>query len=74
MANVETLPVDVEKTALTSKELAFRWGVSVKTLSTWRGVGKGPRFFYANPADKSSPRYPIEEVEAYEKDLKTHTE
>lgn len=62
------------KTALTPKELAFRWGVSIKTLSAWRSVGKGPRFFYANPADHSSPRYPIDEVEALEQDLKKHTE
>lgn len=69
----EKMPLEAEKTALTPKELSFRWGVSVKTLSTWRGLGKGPRFFYANKEDSSSPRYPIEEVEAREADLRTHT-
>lgn len=62
-----------DKKALKPSELAKRWGIGASTLATWRVVGKGPRFFYANKEDNSSPRYPLEEVESYEKDLQNHT-
>ncbi len=64
----------MDKKALKTAELAKRWGVSPSTLATWRMTGHGPRFFYANKENKSSPRYPLEEVLAYENDLKTHTD
>lgn len=59
--------------ALTPKELANRWKVSVKTLAYWRTIGKGPRFFYADPKGKNSPRYSLDEVIACEKSLQTHS-
>jgi len=33
-----------ERRYLTEQELANRWGMSPKTLSRWRGLGKGPVF------------------------------
>lgn len=57
---------------LTPKEVAARLKVDEKTLSAWRRVGRGPRFFYADPVAKSSPRYPLSEIEAIEKQLLEH--
>ncbi len=57
---------------LTPKEAAARLKVSEKTLATWRQLGHGPRFFFANPDIQSSPRYPLSEIEAIEKNLLTH--
>ncbi|MBQ8661217.1 MAG: helix-turn-helix domain-containing protein [Alphaproteobacteria bacterium] len=59
---------------LTPTEAAERLKVSVKTLSYWRQVGRGPRFFFADPVKKKSPRYPLSEIVALEKDLKSHNE
>lgn len=33
-----------ERRYLSEQELANRWGMSPKTLSRWRGLGKGPVF------------------------------
>lgn len=57
---------------LTPKEVAARLKVSEKTLSAWRQSGEGPRFFYANPSTRSSPRYPLSEIEAIENKLLNH--
>lgn len=38
---------------LTPQEAAKRLKVSVKTLSYWRQVGRGPRFFFADPVKKN---------------------
>lgn len=58
---------------LTPKEAAARLKVDEKTLASWRRVGQGPRFFYANPDAQSSPRYPLSEIEAIESKLLTHS-
>lgn len=52
----------MEKVFLTAKELAFRWGVSLKTLRQWRSKNKGPNFF------KISGRatYKLEDIEKFE--------
>lgn len=50
-------------THLTTEQLAARWGMHVKSLSNWRVMGKGPRWW------KNGPRkvlYPIAEVLAWE--------
>lgn len=57
---------------LTPKEAAARLKVSEKTLATWRQLGQGPRFFFANPDAQSSPRYPLSEIEAIENKLLNH--
>lgn len=59
---------------LTPQEASKRLKVSVKTLSYWRQVGRGPRFFFADPVKKKSPRYPLSEIVALEKNLKSHNE
>lgn len=61
-----------EDVNLTPKEAAARLKVSEKTLSAWRQLGQGPRFFFANPDTKTSPRYPSSEIEAIEQKLLTH--
>lgn len=61
-----------EDVNLTPKEVAARLKVNEKTLSYWRQIGQGPRFFFANPDAQSSPRYPLSEIEAVEKKLLTH--
>lgn len=58
---------------LTPGEVSARLKVSVKTLAAWRALGHGPRFFYANPDNQSSPRYPLSEIVAIEKNLRDHT-
>lgn len=67
------MPEIKEEVNLTPKEAAARLKVSEKTLSSWRQLGKGPRFFFANPDKKSSPRYPLSEIEAVEQKLLTHS-
>jgi hypothetical protein len=47
---------------LNERELAERWGVSVRTIQKMRGTGGGPRYRKFN----SSVRYAIEDVEAFE--------
>lgn len=44
------------------RDLAERWGVSVKTLQRWRTEGRGPRYL------KLSKRviYPLDEIQAFE--------
>ncbi len=61
---------ETEKKNLKPTELAKRLSVSLSTLSTWRMSGKGPKWFYAS--GDSCPRYPIEEVEKFEQDLRDH--
>jgi len=52
---------------LNEKEVAARWGMSVKTLQAWRISGNGPK--YAKLGGKV--RYPIESVEAFEAESMT---
>ena len=54
-------------TALSAASLSVRWGIPAKTLAAWRSRGVGPRFFYANPDDLSSVRYPLSEIEEIER-------
>ena len=51
---------------LTQEELAKRWGMSTGTLSNWRSLGKGPKFFkYPTPISKKV-RYRLKDVIAFE--------
>jgi transposase-like protein len=54
-------------THLTSSQLAKRWGMSSQTLSNWRNEGKGPRYRKMGGL-KSRVIYPLEYVEAWEKE------
>jgi hypothetical protein len=65
--------MDENVTSISAPQLAKRWNISVKTLSSWRTYGGGPKFFYANEANKSSVRYPLKEIEAHEQRLYKHT-
>ena len=58
--------VMIEKDRLTEAELAERWGMKRSTLRRWRSkkYAKGPKFL----AIGRKIRYPIEEVEKFEKD------
>ena len=47
------MPEIKEEVNLTPKEAAARLKVSEKTLSAWRQLGQGPRFFFANPDTKT---------------------
>ena len=49
---------------LTAKELAHRWRLPLGTLSNWRYMRRGPDFI------KISSRviYPLETIEAYERE------
>ena len=51
-----------ESQHLNQKELARRWGLSIRTLERWRVEGRGPRF--CKLGHKVS--YPLREIEAYE--------
>ena len=53
----------MEKTYLTTKELAFRWNMSEITLIQWRWNGCGPLFHKMG----RKVNYKLEEIEAYEK-------
>jgi len=55
---------------ITTKELAWRWKISISSLKQWRISGKGP------PHHKFGGRvlYKIKEIEQYEREkLKLHT-
>lgn len=61
-----------EQINLSPTEVSKRLKVSVKTLAAWRARGTGPRFFYANPDEHTSPRYPLSEIVSIEQKLLTH--
>ena len=50
------------KHSLTEKQLAERWGLSIKTLQDWRRKGTGIAYLKLGKAI----RYPHEVVEKYE--------
>jgi len=54
---------------ITPRQLAARWNISPNTLRNWRVSGKGPKFVRFGNSIKNSVRYPISEVEKYEKSL-----
>jgi transposase-like protein len=73
MVNNSKSPLD--KTMLTTEELATRIGISKKTLFRWRleyGDGshgvprKGPRWIKATPTSHAPVRYPLAWVEEWE--------
>jgi hypothetical protein len=51
-----------DRRVLNERELAGRWGVSVKTLQRWRTEGRGPRYL------KLSKKvvYPVESIIDFE--------
>lgn len=57
------------KNHLTTKQLAERWGMNPVSLSNWRIKGTGPRFIKIGKL----VFYPLDEVEAAEKNLRTST-
>ncbi len=59
-----------EQKFLTPKELAERWRerVSLQTLANWRSLNYGPNFMKAGAGKNARVLYPIESVEAWEKD------
>lgn len=52
----------VARPYLDERELAERWGVSVRTLQDWRWRGTGPRFTKLG----ALVRYAVSDIEAYE--------
>lgn len=54
----------IPKPSLTERQLAERWGLSLKTLQDWRKNGKGPHYLKLGKAI----RYPRELVEKYEQE------
>lgn len=47
---------------LNQRELAARWGVSVRTLERWRWLNEGPGFLKLG----ARVAYRLEDIEAYE--------
>lgn len=47
---------------LRAHDLAERWGLTVKTLSNWRCIGKGPTFVKVH----NNVRYRLSDVLAFE--------
>jgi DNA-binding transcriptional MerR regulator len=56
----------MKPSALTTAELADRWGVKQVTLRRWRMVGKGPPWFRTN-GENGHVRYPLKGIIKYEK-------
>lgn len=56
---------------LSEKELATRWGVTQRTIQKWRAEGIGPRWTVLG---KSTVRYRLDDVLAYEAERVTATE
>lgn len=54
----------MEKVLLTPQELSERWGMKPETLLVWRRESKGPAYIKIG----SLVRYPLDEVEKYEKE------
>ncbi|MES2846557.1 MAG: helix-turn-helix domain-containing protein [Pseudomonadota bacterium] len=54
---------DNEPCLLTTRNLATRWGKSVRTLQRWRALGYGPAWFNAG----RSTFYRIEDVLRFER-------
>jgi DNA-binding transcriptional MerR regulator len=52
----------MEKTCLTTRELAERWQIQEQTLRAWRTKGSGPKFFSLN----GSIRYSMKDIVTYE--------
>ena len=50
------------KKMISAKELAVRWGISIKTLRKWRSLGKGPRFYKIS----GHASYKVEDIEEFE--------
>jgi len=55
-------------TNLTTRELADRIGVSPELVKIWRKRGTGPRWMKLGDAQNSPVRYPIAEVERWERE------
>lgn len=55
------------KTLLTTAELASRWGMAVGSVENWRQQKKGPPYIKLGGSRNSDVRYPLKEVEKYEK-------
>tara|TARA_R100001163_G_C5038706_1_gene177316 strand:+ start:732 stop:959 length:228 start_codon:yes stop_codon:yes gene_type:complete len=58
-------------TSISDKQLAERWGVSLRTLRTWRRAGTGPPWVKIRQLPKQlylqgSIRYPLADLLAYE--------
>ena len=52
-----------ERRVLNERELAERWGISIKTLQRWRCTALGPRFLKLG----NRVGYRVEDVEQYER-------
>ena len=53
------------ESALTTAQLAERWGIRPETLRRWRMQNKGPSWFRTNGAS-GHVRYPLGVIEGYE--------
>ena len=51
---------------LTTKELAERWKMSVRTLEGWRNKGKGPKYIKFGNGDAHKVLYCLTDVIEYE--------
>lgn len=52
--------------ALTTAQLADRWGLNKLTVRNWRGLGKGPKFVKLHKGRNAPVVYRLKDVEAYE--------
>jgi hypothetical protein len=59
---------NVEQTMLSPQELALRWGRSVSSIGLSSAIGLGPKYVKLG----GTLRYPVEEVQKYERALRMH--
>jgi hypothetical protein len=59
---------NVEQATLSPQELALRWGRSVSSIGLSSAIGLGPKYVKLG----GTLRYPIEEVQKYERALRMH--
>jgi hypothetical protein len=58
----------LEQTLLSQQELALRWGRSVSSIGWSSAIGVGPKYV----KHAGAVRYPVEEVQKYERALRMH--
>lgn len=56
-----------DKSVLTQRDLAERYGVCVATIAKWRREGTGPKYMRLSTTDRSRIRYTLEDVIEFER-------
>lgn len=59
----------MQEPLLTPSDLAFRWSVSVQTLTNWRNLKKGPVYVKLGKGCTARIRYRLGDIERFESDF-----